>query len=189
MREHFVYALERVLEHEGGYVDHPKDPGGATMKGITLTTYQRYYGQEKTKADLRAIPDGHVAHIYRDGYWNRCRCDDLPSGVDYVVFDQAVNAGPVQSIRWLQQALRVSADGIFGPATMRALQGRNPVIIIPEMCRIRLSFLERLRNGTLWKTFGKGWKRRVETVQVLGMRLANPDSDIRKSLAEWDRDH
>lgn len=177
MQENYITALRWVLEHEGGYVDHPKDPGGATMKGITLATYRRYYGAAKTKQDLQAIPDGHVAYIYREGYWNRCRCDDLPSGVDYVVFDQAVNSGPAQSIRWLQKAARVATDGNLGPATLQAVKGSNPVVLVLEMCRIRLSVLERIRNGSLWKTFGKGWKARVEDVQAMGVCLAKGENN------------
>ena len=172
MQTQFGAALAAVLQHEGGYVHHPHDPGGHTNKGVTLAVYRGYYGADKTVADLQAIPTGHVAHIYRDGYWNRCRCDELPAGVDYVVFDQAVNSGPLQSIKWLQTATGVARDGQLGPLTLAAVHRESPVILIQEMCRLRIRILQRLRNGTLWKHFGRGWRRRVAEVQATGIRMA-----------------
>ncbi|SDY77894.1 Glycosyl hydrolase 108 [Nitrosomonas halophila] len=91
MQDNFLNALEHVLAHEGGWADHPRDPGGATMKGVTLAVYQRYFGADKDKAALRAISDAELQHVYRTGYWEKCRCDELPNGVDYAVFDAAVN--------------------------------------------------------------------------------------------------
>ena len=88
MKDNFTKSLEHVLVHEGGYVDHPSDPGGPTNKGITLRVFQRTYGKDKTKEDLKVITDDHVSHIYYTVYWQACRFDDLPEGIDYVVFDQ-----------------------------------------------------------------------------------------------------
>ena len=172
METNFRRALAQILAHEGGFVNHPQDPGGATNQGITLATYRSYYGPDKTVAHLAAIPPGHVAHIYRDGFWQRCCCDVLPVGVDYVVFDQAVNSGPLQAIKWLQKAAGVAPDGQLGPVTLRAVASDSPVILIQEMCRLRLSVLQRLRNGTLWRHFGRGWKRRVAEVQATGIQMA-----------------
>ena len=172
MRENYTYALQQVLKHEGGYVDHPNDPGGATNFGVTLSVYRQHYGPHQTKETLRHITDEQVAFIYQEGYWNRCRCDMLPSGVDYVVFDQAVNSGPFQSIKWLQKATGVTPDGQLGPITLRWVEQSDASSLIQAMCRLRLSVLERLRNGDLWRTFGKGWKRRVTEVESAGIRLA-----------------
>ena len=172
METTFRTALQHVLAHEGGFVNHPQDPGGATNQGITLDVYRSYYGADKEVSHLAAIPPGHVAHIYRDGYWMRCRCDELPAGVDYVVFDQAVNSGPLQSIKWLQKAAGVAPDGQLGPVTLQAVARDSPVILIQEMCRLRLSVLQRLWNGTLWRHFGRGWKRRVEEVRSTGIQMA-----------------
>lgn len=80
MKGNFKDALRHVLVHEGGYVGHPRDPGGATMKGITLATYRRHFGKDKTKDDLRRIPNKELERIYRSGYWDKCHCDDLPGG-------------------------------------------------------------------------------------------------------------
>lgn len=172
MQKNFPSALKLVLIHEGGYVDHPQDPGGATNKGVTLAVFQRFYGASMTKADLRAITDAQVSHIYQTGYWDTCQCDALPSGVDYVVFDQAVNSGPAQSAKWLQAAVGVPVDGAIGPQTLEAALQRPPVLVINTMCDTRLAFLQRLRNGALWQTFGRGWQSRVEGVRAAGQRLA-----------------
>ena len=96
--------------------------------------------------------------------------------MDYVAFDQAVNSGPLQSITWLQQAAGVTTDGDLGPMTLEAVLQDAPPILIQEMCRLRLSILQRLRNGTLWTRYGRGWRRRVAAVQTLALQLAAGDA-------------
>ncbi|MEZ5552415.1 MAG: glycosyl hydrolase 108 family protein [Pseudomonadales bacterium] len=91
--------------HEGGWADHPRDPGGATMKGVTLATYRRHFGAKQDKNELKNNSDKELERIYRAGYWDVCQCDRLPSGVDYAVFDAAVNSGPGHSIRWLRASV------------------------------------------------------------------------------------
>nr|VFK58255.1 MAG: Lysozyme family protein [Candidatus Kentron sp. UNK]VFK68336.1 MAG: Lysozyme family protein [Candidatus Kentron sp. UNK] len=172
MKQNFENALKHVLIHEGGYVDHPKDPGGATNRGVTLATFRRFYGASMTKEALKSITDEQVARIYREGYWDKCRCDELPDGVDYVVFDQAVNSGPVRSAIWLQQAAEVAADGAIGPKTIDALQWRYSPVLIESMCDDRLRFMKGIKDGNLWKTFGRGWQRRVDGVRGHGLALA-----------------
>jgi lysozyme family protein len=169
MQKNFAHALQLVLVHEGGYVDHPRDPGGATNKGVTLDVFRRFYGHSKTKNDLQAITDAQLEQIYRNGYWDKCRCDELPDGVDYVVFDQAVNSGPGRSAKWLQDAVGVPVDGAIGPQTINATSQRSPAQVINAMCDARLAFLQRLDT---WQTFGRGWKTRVDGVQADGLRLA-----------------
>lgn len=102
MKENFEQSLQYVLVHEGGFADHPSDPGGATMKGVTLATFRRHFGANKSVNDLKNITQAQLEQIYRSGYWDKCRCDQLPSGVDYAVFDGAVNSGPGRSAIWLQ---------------------------------------------------------------------------------------
>ena len=109
----FDRSLLLVLAHEGGWADHPKDPGGATMKGVTLATFRRYR-PGASKADLRNISDADLQRIYRDGYWNVIRGDDLPSGLDFAVFDYAVNSGPGRAAKHLQAVLGVPQDGKVG---------------------------------------------------------------------------
>ena len=176
MQKNFVSSLKHVLVHEGGYVDHPKDPGGATNKGVTLAVFQRFYGASMGKDDLRAITDEQLEHIYKTGYWDKCRCDDLPNGIDYVVFDQAVNSGPGRSAKWLQAVVDVTVDGGIGTQTIDATRQQDAAQVIDAMCDERLAFMKRIRNGELWETFGRGWQARVDDVRANGIRLATGES-------------
>ena len=173
MQRNFKSALKHVLAHEGGWADHPKDPGGATMKGVTLTTYRRHFGKDKTKDDLRNISDQELERIYRAGYWNKCRCDQLPPGVDYAVFDAAVNSGPGRGAKWLQAAVGAKQDGGIGPKTLSKVKEYEPVVVTDHMCDRRLTFL---RSHSTWSVFGKGWGSRVEGVRADAMKMAGGKS-------------
>jgi len=161
MNRTFERALPLVLKHEGGFANHPKDPGGATMKGVTLATFRRYKPGASV-ADLKAISADMLARIYRDGYWNAVRADDLPSGVDYCVFDFAVNSGPGRAAEYLQAIAGVAQDGKIGPQTIAAVAKLDPASVINSLCNRRLAFLKRLKT---WPTFGKGWESRVAGVR------------------------
>lgn len=167
-RENFAAALRAVLKHEGGFVDHPKDPGGATNKGITLTNYRRYVKRGGTVADLKAITDDQVAKVYRQHYWDAVRADDLPAGVDYAVFDFGVNSGPSRAIKYLQAMLGVHQDGIIGPKTLDAVWAADPASVINALCDSRMAFLKGLPH---WGTFGKGWTNRVSGVRNLAQQM------------------
>lgn len=172
MKENFDSSLEHVLVHEGGFADHPADPGGATMKGVTLAVFRRYYGSNKTKNDLRNIAHEQLAHIYRTGYWDKCKCDELPAGVDYAVFDSAVNSGPGRGVKWLQAAVGAVQDGDIGPNTLQKVAAHDSRKIIDDMLDRRLKFLRSLR---IWSTFGRGWRRRVERVREIALKMAETD--------------
>jgi lysozyme family protein len=161
MRANFEACLSLVLRHEGGWSDHPRDPGGATMKGVTLATYTDFLGRPATKAELKAIPDQHLETIYWHGYWVPCRCDDLAAGLDYAVFDAAVNSGPKRAAQWLQRVAGAVVDGQVGPATLAAVNKLEPAKAIESYCDVRLRFLMSLST---WPTFGKGLLRRVAEV-------------------------
>jgi lysozyme family protein len=161
MNANFPRALELVLKHEGGYVDHPKDPGGATNLGITIGTLSDWLGRRATKAEVKALTKQSVAPIYRKRYWDAVRGDDLPSGLDYAVFDFAVNSGVSRASKYLQAILRVPQDGKIGPVTIAAAKAADPTILIERLCTNRMEFLEGLST---FPTFGKGWKSRVEGV-------------------------
>ena len=175
MEMNFKSALKHVLVHEGGWADHPRDPGGATMKGVTLAVFRRHFGENKSKDDLRNITDEQLEQIYRSGYWNKCRCDDLPSGVDYAVFDAAVNSGPGRGAKWLQAAVGATQDGGIGPNTLSKVGEHDPIQVINAMCDRRLSFLRSLSN---WSTFGTGWGRRVEGVRATALAMAGGNSPV-----------
>jgi len=169
MEINFAVSLTHVLEHEGGWADHPQDPGGATMKGVTLITYRRHFGDHKSKRDLRNITDQELGHIYRSAYWDKCHCDALPAGVDYAVFDAAVNSGPGRSARWLQAAVGAEPDGGIGADTLAKVTAHDAVQITALLCAQRLKFLQSLDT---WETFGKGWESRVEAVRATAMAMA-----------------
>lgn len=177
MRDNFQRCLAITLAHEGGWADHPRDPGGATMKGITLATY-RQYRPGATKAHLRAITDAEVQTIYRRGYWDAVRGDDLPAGLDLVAFDAAVNSGPSRGAKWLQTALGVTADGKIGPKTLAAAGRADPAWVIRMASDLRLHFLLGLST---WPTFGKGWQRRIDDVQARALAMAS----IPTPVAPW----
>lgn len=166
----FDECLPLVLVHEGGYVNHPKDPGGATNKGITQRTYDAWCKRQGyPHASVKNITDAEVAAIYKAQYWDKVSADDLPVGVDYAAFDFAVNSGPSRSAKFLQRSLGVEDDGIIGAQTLAAAQDADPTRVISEVCDNRLAWLKRLKH---WPTFGKGWSRRVSEVKEVSLSMA-----------------
>jgi uncharacterized protein (TIGR02594 family) len=162
-------ALARLLAHEGGYGDHPRDPGGPTNHGITLADYRRHVKPHATAADVRSMPVAVAKAIYRRHYWDALACDALPSGVDYTVFDYGVNSGIGRAARVLQQLCGVAADGVIGAATVAAAHARDPKAIAAALCDERLTFLQSLAT---WPTFGRGWGRRVAEVRATALVMA-----------------
>ncbi len=158
----FARAVAFVLTHEGGYVDDPHDPGGATNMGITLGTLAKWRGRPVTKAEVRALTRDEAIRIYRARYWDAIKGDQLPAGVDYAVFDPCVNSGPRRAAEWLQTSAGVTADGAIGPKTLAAVNSLHPRALINEISARRLGFLQGLPT---WWRFGKGWSRRVEEVR------------------------
>lgn len=169
MKSNFEIALKVVVQHEGGYVNHPEDPGGHTNLGITLNTLRRYRNDADVEwlKGLKAESD-LVKEIYRDGYWDTVKADELPSGVDLAVFDFAVNSGPTRARKYLQRVLGVKVDGIIGPKTLGSLKGRGAASVIRSVCELRLDFLRGLSH---WDAFGRGWERRVTETEELAMAL------------------
>jgi lysozyme family protein len=162
-------ALRRLLVHEGGYTNHPSDPGGPTNFGITIYDYRKYVKPGAAAADVKAMTLSEAKAIYRAKYWDAQRCDELPAGVDYAVFDYGVNSGIGRSKKVLQRVVGVKADGALGPATMQAVAAYLPSKIIIDICDERLRFLQRLRT---WPVFGKGWGRRVAEVKRVALAMA-----------------
>lgn len=159
-------SLGLVLEHEGGYVNHPKDPGGATNKGVTQKTYDAYR-QRKGLAlrSVRGITQEELLEIYDQQYWDKVQGDKLPEGLDYCVFDYGVNSGPSRAAKDLQRELGVSADGVIGLQTLAVIDGMSGLeleTLIIRLCDRRLRFLKSLKT---WGTFGKGWASRVAGVR------------------------
>ena len=169
MKGNFERCLPHVLQYEGGFVNHPADPGGATNKGITIATYRKWK-PGATVAQLRGITDAEVAAIYKAWYWQPVRGDELPAGLDLVAFDAAVNSGPSRSAKWLQLAVGVDQDGKIGPATIKAAGYNYPPAAIMRAIAIRRGFLKSLKT---WPTFGKGWTARLDAIEAAALAMAD----------------
>jgi lysozyme family protein len=159
-----------VLKNEGGYVDNSSDPGGATNLGCTKATWEAWVGHPVTKDDIKALTPNDVMPLYKAKYWDTIKGDDLPMGVDYAVFDFAINSGPSRAAKTLQQVLGVAQDGQIGPATLDALEEANPREIATRVCEARLAFLQSLPT---YDTFGKGWSRRVSEVERMAFNMVS----------------
>ncbi|SER05120.1 Predicted Peptidoglycan domain-containing protein [Faunimonas pinastri] len=158
----FEPSLRVTLAYEGGVSDHRLDPGGLTKAGVTQGTYDAWRKLQKLATrSVTSIADAEIRAIYRDGYWSVIRGDDLPAGIDFAVFDFAVNSGPARAVKGLQKAVGTGADGVVGNLTLAAVQDaarKDEEAVIRAICEDRLAFMQSL--GT-WRTFGTGWKRRV----------------------------
>lgn len=153
----FDEAFHHLLGHEGGYVNHPDDPGGETNWGVTKVV-ARQHGYEGLMKDM---PVGVAKAVYRKSYWDAVQADDLPPAIRYAVFDAAVNSGVGTSIRWLQQAVGTTADGALGPKTLAAINEVNPDGLLRRMLAKRLTAMTSMSG---WPSFSKGWARRVATL-------------------------
>jgi len=168
--DNFDRALSRVLIHEGGFSNHPADPGGATNRGVTQRTFAAWLrSRGQTVRSVKHITDDEVRAIYRQQYWNAIRGDDLPRGIDYAVFDYAVNSGPAQAAKDLQRIVGSRVDGVIGSQTLMAVNGFGANVLIDKYCDKRLAFLKSLKT---WKTFGKGWSNRVAGVRSQAKEMA-----------------
>jgi len=170
MQSNFENCLALMLAHEGGYVDHPKDPGGMTNLGVTKRVWEEWVGHEVDEKQMRALTPEVVAPLYKRKYWDAVRADDLVDGVDYCVFDVAVNSGPGRAIKFLQSCVGVTADGGFGPRTLAAVKEaeKDSTRLIEMYCARRLEFLQSLKT---FETFGKGWSRRVQEVKDKALKM------------------
>ncbi|WP_395666395.1 glycosyl hydrolase 108 family protein [Methylocella sp.] len=173
----FQRCVDIVLAREGGFVDHPDDRGGATNFGITIGTLSKWMqdrvGRPADVEDVKSLTRETACEIYRTRYWNVCRCDDLPPGVDLVVFDMAVNMGPGRAAKILQQVVGAEADGSIGDATLAATKAMRPADVVVKTTERRLQFYRGLDN---WDAFGRGWTNRANDVEqaALVMTRDNP---------------
>jgi len=167
----FEEALDRLLVHEGGYSNHPSDPGGPTNFGITIHDYRKYVKSDATAADVRMMQVATAKAIYREKYWNVLRCDALPAGLDYAVFDYGVNSGVFRAAKVLQRLLSLNDDGRISDAVIAAARARPARELIAKLCDERLAFLKRLKT---WPVFGRGWSRRVAEVKAASLAMSLP---------------
>ena len=175
--------MPRILAHEGGFVNNPKDPGGATNRGVTIGTLRKL-GIDKDGdgdsdvVDLKLLTATDAAMVFKRFYADPVQADLLPVGLDYAVTDFAVNSGPSRAAQHLQRILGVQADGHIGPKTIAALAGRNVVDLISAISASRLKFM---RNLPTWATFGKGWQARVDAVRADAIRDAMGAAHVSKT--------
>jgi lysozyme family protein len=162
MQENWNDSFAAVLKHEGGFVNHPKDPGGMTNLGVTRSAWESYLNRSVTEAEMRGLTPDAVKPFYKALYWDKIKGDQLPSGVDYAAYDLAVNSGTGRAAKYLQQIAGVTADGVIGPKSIEAIKACDPGQVVDALCGMRLDFLKRLPT---FDTFGKGWSRRVAEVK------------------------
>lgn len=146
----FDEAFARVIGHEGGYVNDPRDPGGETKYGISKRAYPRL--------DIKALTVTTAKAIYLTDYWIPAGCDRAPVAVRYDLFDAAVNSGIQQAVKWLQRAAQVKDDGDFGPKTQAACIALPGDALRARFNGARLQFMTDLPT---WDRFGRGWARRI----------------------------
>ena len=161
----FNKCLNLVLHHEGGYVNHPKDPGGMTNMGITKRVYEEWIGYAVSEHTMQNLTEEDVGPIYRKNYWDRLKCDELPQGLDLCLFDFGVNAGTGRAAKYLQTLVGTKPDGGIGPMTLKAVDEYISENGIPETIEAyqnnRQRYYEKLKT---FETFGRGWTRRVDEV-------------------------
>lgn len=168
--QNYDEALRRLLVHEGGYSNDPGDPGGPTKYGITIIDYRKYINPRGTANDVKNMTVDQAKIIYRAHYANPLHFDDLPSGVDYAVFDYGVNSGISRAAKVLQRLVGAGVDGVIGNETLTKTAKRNPKQLINAICDERLRFLQGLST---WRIFGKGWGRRVSEVRAAALAMAD----------------
>ena len=164
-------AFKQMLASEGGFTDDERDNGnklpdgrkGSTMLGVTQFNWEQHVGHEVTHDDMRKLTPADVEPLYKKKYWDVVRADELPSGIDYLVFDMGVNAGPGRSIKLMQTALGVTPDGGFGPMTLAAVQAADPVELIEKFSAEKEAFYRSLDS---FSVYGTGWLNRVAAVKL-----------------------
>jgi len=168
MQNNWIKCLETILHHEGGYVNHPKDPGGETNLGVTKRVYEDFGGTK----DMKDLTREDVEPIYKKNYWDRVKGDDLPAGLDLCVFDFGVNAGTGRAAKYLQTMIGTVADGGIGPNTLKKLgEYVDEYGVENAIKRYQESRQKYYEDLSTFDTFGKGWTRRVDETTKLALEM------------------
>ncbi len=176
MNANFVSSIKKMLAHEGGYTDDERDPGnklpdgraGSTNLGVTQAVWEAFINRKVSQETMKALTHAEVGHLYKERYWDAVQGDELPTGVDYSVFDAAVNSGPRQAAKWLQRAVGAVDDGAIGPMTLAKVMSYPADDVINRFNHQRLIFLQGLPTFGI---YGKGWTRRVADVQAVSASM------------------
>jgi len=169
-KNNFQKCFSLVIKSEGGFSNHKLDPGGITNLGVTKKTWDEWTGRDNSIEDIKALTEENVRPLYENLYWDACGCDDLPAGVDYCVFDTAVNSGMVRAVKFLQAVVGTVPDGAIGPITIASANNRGANLTINQFCDRREQFW---RSLSTFNTFGKGWLRRGNEVRAKALEMAN----------------
>lgn len=145
----FDTAFDRLMGHEGGYVNNPADPGGETNWGISKRSYP--------DVDIKNLTRDQAKSIYRRDFWDRGQMEQFDPAIAYQTFDFAVNSGIETAIRKLQAAAGVADDGHIGPVTVAAIKNRGVNDMLMLLTAERIDYQAKLKNGD---TFWRGWMRR-----------------------------
>lgn len=165
----FLACFNETESFEGGYVNNPHDPGGATLKGVTQGVYSAWLRQHgRSNAAVRGASDVDIQAIYRELYWNPVHGDDLFVGLDLVMVDYGWGSGPITAIEHMQRLLGIAVDGVFGPATLAAIDMPDQRGFINGLCAERLAFFQRLPG---WKYFGPGWTNRLNGIHIKALEM------------------
>jgi len=168
MQSNWQKSFELMLKSEGGFVNHPSDPGGMTNLGVTKATWENWIGRQSNEAEMRGLTPEKVEPMYRKKFWDAVRGDEVKLGLDYLLFDFAVNASPGRSIKTLQTSIGVPADGEFGPITMASMKSYEPVTLIERFSAEKIVFYKSLPT---FSTFGNGWLDRVAKVKAEALKM------------------
>jgi lysozyme family protein len=167
MASNFQECLDLVLKSEGGWVNHPNDPGGETNLGVTKAVWEEYVGHPvKT---MKNLTKDDVAPMYELKYWRPCYCEVLPRGLDFVVFSMGVNAGPGRSVKLLQQSIGCVPDGVIGPRTRELISASNSANLIAKFSETRREYYRALKTFPI---FGKGWISRTDREEQEALQMA-----------------
>jgi len=168
MKSNFAACLELVLKEEGGYVNNPNDPGGMTNLGVTKRAWESWVQKTVSENVMQKLTPADVEPFYKAQYWMGVKGDQLTLGLDYAVFDLAVNSGVSRAVKFLQKLAVVPADGVLGQRSLEAIAEADARQMIDGMCEMRMDFLKTLST---FKIFGKGWSERVERVRFRAMTM------------------
>lgn len=168
MKDNFQQSLEMILKHEGLFSNHKDDTGGVTMRGVTQAVYEDWVDRPVTVDEMKALTVEDVAPIYKKNYWDKCKCDELPSGVDFCTFDMAINSGTGRGAKILQKVVGARQDGAIGPMTIAAVERVKSEVVINKYAEEREKFY---RSLSVFSTFGRGWLRRTEETRVAALEM------------------
>jgi lysozyme family protein len=170
--ENYAPLFDKLMDHEGGYTNDPRDPGnwtgGKVKVGKLLGTKFGIAANSFPHVDIKNLTKERARELYKSLYWDKLKADQLPGGVDWAVFDFGVNSGTARAIVSLQRALGVADDGRIGPVTIAAAQKADPRKVIKAICDDRLAMLKKLK---IWPTYKNGWTRRVSETRELALAM------------------